>query len=71
MEKLFFWKRGKLFFATLFDPLGTEVFNSSFVLNAYDGMVNIKRLEDLAKQYGILDRMRNLYTEALETEDEG
>lgn len=41
------------------------------LLNAYDGMVNIKRLEDLAKQYGILDRMRNLYTEVLETEGEG
>lgn len=41
------------------------------LLSAYDGMVNIERLENLAKQYGILDKMRRLYEEALETEDEG
>lgn len=34
-------------------------------------MVDIERMEILAGQYGVLDRMRKLYQEALLTEDEG
>lgn len=41
------------------------------LINAYDGMVDIERLETLARQYDILDKMRDLYNEALLTEDEG
>lgn len=35
------------------------------LISAYDGDVNIERMEMLARQYNILDRMRELYHEAL------
>lgn len=35
------------------------------LINAYDGDVDVKRMERLAKQYNILDKMRELYHEAL------
>lgn len=41
------------------------------LLNAYDGDVDIERLERLAEYYNILDKMRELYKSALETEEEG
>lgn len=41
------------------------------LLSAYSGDVDIERLERLAQSYGILDRMHQLYQEALETEGEG
>ena len=41
------------------------------LLNAYEGDVDIERLEQLAKQYDILDKMKQLYEEALTVENEG
>lgn len=41
------------------------------LLNAYNKMVDIERMEYIAKQYNILDRIKELYKEALLTEDEG
>ncbi len=41
------------------------------LLNAYEGDVDIERLETLADQYGILERIRTLYQEALLVEGEG
>lgn len=41
------------------------------LLNAYEGDVDIERLEQLAKQCDILDKMKQLYEEALTVENEG
>lgn len=41
------------------------------LLEAYNGLVDIERMESLAKKYGILRRMRSLHKEALLTEGEG
>lgn len=41
------------------------------VLNAYEGEVDIDRLERLAKNYNILDKLHEIYNEALETEMDG
>ncbi len=41
------------------------------LLHAYEGDVDRERLEQLAKQYHILDKMKHLYQEALAVEDEG
>lgn len=41
------------------------------LINAYSGMVEIRRLQRLAEQYNIQDKMQRLYKEALEVEEEG
>lgn len=42
------------------------------VLSAYDdGDVDVDRLEKMADDYGLLDRLHQIYQEALEVEDEG
>jgi hypothetical protein len=41
------------------------------LINAYDGAVDIERLERLAEQYDILQIMREMTEEAYEVEEEG
>lgn len=41
------------------------------LLSAYDGMVDIERMENIAREYNILNNMRDLYNQARLTEDEG
>lgn len=41
------------------------------LVSAYDGMVNIDRLNELAEYYNITEDMQRLYEEALEVDGEG